>query len=40
MVIPIETRKKIFSAMERGESMASIARRFEVTQQGIHQFRR
>ena len=40
MAIPIETRKKIFSAMERGESIASIARRFELTQQGIHQLRR
>jgi len=35
MPIPVETRKKMFSAVDGGESVASVARRFEVTQQGL-----
>ena len=34
MVIPVQTRKKMFAAVERGES---VARRFEITERGLHQ---
>ena len=40
MAIPIQTRRKMLDAIERGESIASVARRFEVTQQGLHKLRR
>lgn len=40
MAIPIQTRRKMLEAIERGESIASVARRFEVTQQGLHKLRR
>ena len=40
MAIPLQTRRKMLAAIERGESIASVARRFEVTQQGLHQIRR
>lgn len=40
MAIPVATRKKMLAAIERGESIASVARRFEVTQQGLHKLRR
>jgi len=36
MRIPIETRKKMLAAVERGEAVASVARRFEVTERGLH----
>ncbi|VAX37723.1 hypothetical protein MNBD_PLANCTO03-1751 [hydrothermal vent metagenome] len=36
MPIPVATRKKMLAAVERGESVVSVARRFEVTQQGLH----
>lgn len=40
MAIPIQTRRKMLDAIERGESIASVARRFVVTQQGLHKLRR
>lgn len=36
MLIPLEMRKRMLAAVERGESVASVARRFEVTQRGLH----
>ncbi len=36
MPIPVATRKKMLAAVERGESVVSVARRFEITQQGLH----
>jgi len=36
MPIPVATRKKMLAAVKRGESVVSVARRFEVTQQGLH----
>ena len=35
MRIPVETRKKMVAAVERGESVASVARRFEVSERGL-----
>ncbi|MGP1345518.1 MAG: hypothetical protein ACTS3F_02465 [Phycisphaerales bacterium] len=35
MLIPVQTRKKMIAAVERGESIYSVARRFEVTPQGL-----
>lgn len=40
MAVPVQTRQKMLEALERGESVASVARRFEVTQQGLHKLRR
>jgi len=40
MAIPVQIRAKILAAIDRGESIASVARRFEVTQQGVHLLRR
>lgn len=37
MVIPVQTRKKMLAAVERGEAVASVARRFEITERGLHQ---
>ena len=37
MVIPVQTRKKMLAAVERGESVAAVARRFEITEHGLHQ---
>ncbi len=37
MVIPVQTRKKMLAAVGRGESVASVARRFEITERGLHQ---
>ena len=36
MVIPVAMRRKMVAAVGRGESVASVARRFEVTQRGLH----
>ena len=36
MPIPVQTRRKMLAAVERGESVASVARRFEVTERGLH----
>ncbi len=36
MQIPVQTRRKMLAAVERGESVASVARRFEVTERGLH----
>ena len=36
MRIPIEMRKKMLAAVERGEPVAHVARRFEVTERGLH----
>lgn len=35
MPIPVEMRKKMLGAVERGESVASVARRFEVSERGL-----
>lgn len=35
MRIPIEMRRKMVAAVERGESVASVARRFEVSRRGL-----
>ena len=40
MPIPVPTRRKMLAAIDRGESVASVARRFEVIPQGLHQLRR
>ena len=40
MAIPVQTRRKMLAALQRGESVASVARRFEVTEQGLHKLRR
>ena len=40
MAIPIQTRRKMLAAIERGEPVASVARRFEVTKQGLYKLRR
>ena len=40
MAIPIQTRKKMLDAIERGESIVSVARRFEVSETGLHKIRR
>ncbi len=37
MVIPVQTRKKMLASVERGESVASVASRFEITERGLHQ---
>ena len=37
MLIPVQTRKRMLAAVERGESVASVARRFEITERGLHQ---
>lgn len=36
MPIPMEMRQKMVAAVERGESVASVARRFEVSRRGLH----
>ena len=36
MLTPLSIRKKIIKAVQRGESKASIARRFEMSVRGIH----
>jgi len=36
MLIPIETRKKMLAAVERGEPIVAVARRFEVSERGLH----
>jgi transposase len=36
MPIPVETRRKMVAAVDRGESVASVARRFEITERGLH----
>ena len=36
MLIPVQTRRKMLAAVERSESVASVARRFEVTERGLH----
>ncbi|QKK08975.1 MAG: hypothetical protein HND58_12935 [Planctomycetota bacterium] len=36
MRIPVQTARKMVSSVERGESVASVARRFEVTERGLH----
>jgi len=36
MRIPIEMRKKMLAAVERGEPVRRVARRFEVTERGLH----
>jgi transposase len=35
MRIEVQTRRKMIAAVERGESVASVARRFEVTERGL-----
>jgi transposase-like protein len=35
MAIPVAIRRKMLEAIQRGESIASVARRLEVTQQGL-----
>lgn len=35
MRIPVEMRKKMVAAVERGEAVASVARRFEVSERGV-----
>ena len=35
MAIPVQTRKKMLAAVERGEPVNAVARRFEVTPQGL-----
>lgn len=35
MVIPVQTRRKMLAAVERGESVVSVARRFEVSERGL-----
>lgn len=35
MRYPMEMRKKMLAAVERGESVASVARRFEVSERGV-----
>lgn len=40
MAIPVPIRRMMLEAIQRGESIASAARRFEVTQQGLHKLRR
>jgi len=36
MRYPVQTWKKMLAAVDRGESVASVAQRFEVTQRGLH----
>lgn len=36
MPIPVQTRKKMLAAVERGAAVASITRRFEITERGLH----
>jgi len=36
MRIPIEMRKKMLAAVERGEPVAQVAQRFEITERGLH----
>jgi len=36
MQIPVETRKKMLAAVERGEPIVAVARRFEVSERGLH----
>jgi len=36
MRIPIEMRRKMLAAVERGEPVAHVARRFEVSERGFH----
>jgi len=36
MRIPVEMRRRMLAAVERGESIASVARRFEVSERGLH----
>jgi len=40
MRIPIEMRKKMLAAVERGEAVNAVARRFEVTPQGLRKLLR
>jgi len=40
MPIPVQTRKKMLDAIERGEPIVSVARRFEVSETGLHKLRR
>jgi transposase len=40
MRIPIEMRKKMVAAVERGEAVNAVARRFEVTPQGLRKLLR
>ena len=36
MRIPIEMRKKMLAAVDRGEPIVAVARRFEVSERGLH----
>lgn len=36
MRIPIEMRRKMLAAVERGEPVVHVARRFEVSERGLH----
>ncbi|MEM1186753.1 MAG: hypothetical protein AAGI53_17345 [Planctomycetota bacterium] len=36
MRIPIEMRRRMLAAVDRGEPVVSVARRFEVTPEGLH----
>ena len=36
MRFPIEMRRKMLAAVERGEAVSHVARRFEVSQRGLH----
>ena len=40
MRIPVETGKKMVAAVDRGETVVSVARRFEVTERGLHKLLR
>lgn len=40
MAIPAETRWKMIAAVERGEPISSVARRFEVTPRGLRKMMR
>ena len=40
MAIPVQTRQKMLDAIDRGESVASVARRFEVSQYGLRRLRK
>jgi len=40
MRIPVEMRKRMLASVERGEPVVSVARRFEVSERGLHKLLR
>jgi transposase len=36
MPIPVQMRRRMLAAVERGEPIAQVARRFEVSERGLH----